>query len=267
MDMLLSLLATAPAWLSSILLIGAMTLIAMAGPVLVRRRVSLDRLRLNNEVAGFTFATVGVLYAVLLGFAVITVWEKFDEAENAVAQEAAAVTTLYRLAEGIGGDSGTAIHNGLTRYIKVAIAEEWPAMEQGKESHAVTQALKSAYSALMTFTPGDARGAALLAEALHQLDVVTQTRRTRLVMAPGTVPRVLWFVLSGGAVLTLGFTLFFGAENLRAQVMMTGILSFLIFAGLLIITTIDHPFAGAVRVRPEALSAVLDDFSAAAPRD
>jgi hypothetical protein len=47
--------------------------------------------------------------------------------------------------------------------------------------------------------------------------------------------------------------------------MMTGILSVLIFSGLLIIIVVDHPFAGTVRVRPEALIAVLDDF-AVAPR-
>src|SRR5690349_20738036 len=66
--MLLSFLTTQPLWLSGTLLIGVATLIAMAGPILVRRRVSLDRLRINNEVAGFKFATVGVLYAVLLAF-------------------------------------------------------------------------------------------------------------------------------------------------------------------------------------------------------
>jgi hypothetical protein len=103
-----------------------------------------------------------------------------------------------------------------------------------------------------------------LAEALHRLDVVTQARRVRLVLAPGVVPGVLWFVLFGGAVLTIGFTLFFGTENLRVQAMMTGILSFLIFSGLLVITAIDEPFAGVVKLEPEALSAVLEDFGAAA---
>lgn len=258
--MALSLLATQPAWLASIVLVGAMTLIAMAGPVLVRRRVGLDRLRCNNEVAGFLFATVGVLYAVLLGFAVIIAWEKFSEAEDAVAQEAAAVATLYRLAEGVGGDPGAAFRTGLTGYVKTAVAEDWPAMERGEESRAVTQALNGAYSALLTFSPTDGRGQTLLGEALHQLDVITQARRTRLVLASGVVPRLLWFVLSGGAVLTIGFTFFFGNESLRAQVMMTAILSFLIFSGLLIITAMDHPFAGAVRVQPESLSTVLADF-------
>jgi hypothetical protein len=233
----------------------------MTGPFLVRRCVSLDRLRANNDVAGFEFATVGVLYAVLLGFAVIIVWEKFREAQNTVAQEAGAVATLYRLANGIGGESGTALHDQLTRYLKSVIADDWPAMERGGASRSVTEAINGAYAALLTFVPSDGRGAALLAEALHQLGLMTQARHSRLVLAPGVVPGVLWFVLVGGAVLTIGFTLFFGAESLRIQALMTGILSFLIGSGLLVITAIEHPFTGTVKVQPRALSLVLQEFA------
>ena len=43
---------------------------------------------------------------------------------------------------------------------------------------------------------------------------------------------------------------------------MAGVLSFLIFSGLLVIIAVDHPFAGSVKVGPEALSAVLEDFGA-----
>ena len=42
-------------------------------------------------------------------------------------------------------------------------------------------------------------------------------RRERRVMADGIVPAIIWVVLFGGAFLTIGFTFFFGAENLRAQ--------------------------------------------------
>ena len=41
---------------------------------------------------------------------------------------------------------------------------------------------------------------------------------------------------------------------------MTGILAFLIFSGILVIIAIDRPFVGAVKVNPEALSAVLKDL-------
>jgi hypothetical protein len=254
-------LTAQPLWLSGALVIGLATLLAMVGPVAVRRRVGLDRLRINNEVAGFMFATVGVLYAVLLAFAVIIVWEKFSEAENAAAKEAGAAATLYRLSDGIGGDPGAALRDSLTDYIRAAVADDWPAMERSGSSRAVTRALDAVYTALLTFTPGDSRGTALLDEALHQLDVLTEARRTRLVLASGAVPGVLWFVLFGGGVLTVSFTLFFGTANLRAQVAMTGILAFLIFSGLHVIIAIDHPFAGPVKVQPEGLKVVLEDFA------
>ena len=43
---------------------------------------------------------------------------------------------------------------------------------------------------------------------------------------------------------------------------MTGLLSILIFSGLLIIIVIDKPFAGVVKVQPDALAKVLAEFGA-----
>lgn len=89
-------------WISGIILIGLGTLLSMLGPALVRRYVALDRLTANNEIAGFKYAVLGVLYAVLLAFAIIVVWQKFSDAETSVVQEAGAATTIYRLSQGIG---------------------------------------------------------------------------------------------------------------------------------------------------------------------
>ena len=84
-------------------------------------------------------------------------------------------------------------------------------------------------------------------------------------MASGIVPSVVWVVLFVGAFVTIGFTFFFGTENLRAQAVMTGALALLIFLGLLIIIAVDHPFSGTVNVEPEPLVRVLDDFREGAP--
>jgi hypothetical protein len=253
-------LANLPLWLSAILIVGVPTLLAMLGPFAVRRFVSLKNLGANNEVAGFQFATVGVTYAVLLAFAVFVVWEKFSDAEANVAQEAGAAVNIYRLAQGIDGEPGPALRHGLIAYLETAIAEDWPAMEKGKGSPAATRALGNLYAVVLTYKPDDQRGAAVLAEILRQLDLVTEARRTRLVKAAGAVPDIVWLVLFGGAVITVGFTFFFGAENLRAQAIMASALAALIFSGLLVIVAIDHPFAGLAKIEPEALSLVLEDL-------
>ena len=44
---------------------------------------------------------------------------------------------------------------------------------------------------------------------------------------------------------------------------MTGLVSLLIFAELLIVIAIDRPFTGAAAVTPDALTAVPGDFAAA----
>jgi len=256
----MSFLTTAPLWLVALTLVGASTLVAMIAPVIIRKRVSLDQLRTNNEVAGFKFATVGVIYAVLLGFAVIVVWQKFSEAENDVALEAGAAATIYRLSNGIKGASGTALHESMTAYLRSAISEDWPAMKRGHGSAAVTRALSDLYAELLRYEPNDSAGSAVFAEMLHQLDFVTQARRTRVVMAAGIVPGIVWLVLFGGAFITIAFTFFFGTANLRAQSIMTGALSALILSGLLVIIAIDHPFAGSVQVDPGPLATVLADF-------
>src|SRR5215471_9610435 len=118
-------------WLSGVLIIGGETLLSVLGPVLVRRYVALDRLTINNEIAGFKFATVGVLYAVLLAFVIIVVWEKLSDAEVKVVREAGAAENLYRLSQGLGDYDGPDLRKAIATYVKAAIADDWPAMDKG----------------------------------------------------------------------------------------------------------------------------------------
>src|SRR5262245_60240423 len=83
-------------WSGGVLLVGVMVLLAVAGAMLARRWVGVEVLKLNNEVAGFIYGVIGVLYAVLLGFTAIIVWEQFEKAETGVDQEANELADLYR---------------------------------------------------------------------------------------------------------------------------------------------------------------------------
>jgi len=257
-------LTAAPLWLSGLLIIGVGTVLSMLGPGLVRRYVTLERLTVNNEIAGFKYATLGVLYAVLLAFAIVVVWQKLSDAEADVAQEAGAATTIYRLSQGMGEKSGADIRAAVSDYLKAAISDDWPAMDRGVTgaSPAARQALNAIYATLLASDPAERGGNPVFAEILHQLDLMTQARRSRLIAAEGTVPGVIWLVLFGGSVIAIVFTFFFGTRNLRAQVMMTGLLALMISSELLIIVAIDRPFTGTVKVEPTPLADVLADFEA-----
>ncbi|MGO8835652.1 MAG: DUF4239 domain-containing protein [Roseiarcus sp.] len=249
-----------PLWAQMLLLVVLPTAVAMCGPVLLRRWLGYERLSVNNEVAGFKFATIGVIYSVLVAFAVIVVWEKFNDAETAVVHEAAAAATLDRLAAGPEPASAAA-RAALADYLNVTIEQEWPALAKGERSSEATKALEALYAATLRLSADGARSPAIVGEMLKQLDAVTQARRARLHLAAGVVPGIVWLVLICGAALTVGFTFFFGAENLHAQVLMTGVLSVLAFMALMVIVSIDHPFTGPSSVEDEPLRSVLEDFA------
>jgi Na+/proline symporter len=252
-----------PLWLSGLLLVGLTSVIACFGPSVVRRFVALEKLTTNNEVAGFKFATVGVLYAVLLAFAIILVWQKYSDAESTVEREAGAAAAMYHLSSGLGETQAPALRAALTVYLRSAISDEWPAMESGNESKNTHEALEGLYRAVL----GSARSqsdSALISEIFSQLDTLTQARRSRILAAEGTVPGILWAVLFIGAATTIGFTFFFGTRNLKAQMLMTALLSILIFSELLIVVALDRPFSGTVKVSPDALVDVIADHAGAA---
>jgi hypothetical protein len=189
------------------------------------------------------------------------VWEKFQSAEVAVAQEAAAVAAIYRLSSGLNAQTAAALRDQVSAYAKGVIGEDWPAMERGEGSPVVTALLSAIYAAALSHDPATNRGTIALAAILRELDTVTDARRHRLGLASGIVPDVVWLVLVAGAGVTIAFTFFFGSRDLLAQVLMAGLLSFLISLGLVTIISIDRPFAGAAAVRPEALELVLRDFA------
>jgi hypothetical protein len=247
-------------------MIGGSVTISMICPLVIRRRMSLEEIAINNEVAGFKFAVVGVVYAVLLAFAVIVVWDKFAEAERAVVSEAGGSATLYRLFDALPPDQESALQKKLNGYLEAIIRTEWPSMEHSASSPAVSAALNEIYDEVIRDTANSQKGSPAIAEIFHQLDDMTHARRIRLHLSTGVVPGVIWFALISSAVLTIIFTFFFGMENLRAQVLMTGILTAIAFTGLFVIISIDFPFTGPVRIDSSALERVFTEFHARPPR-
>ncbi|HEY6822801.1 MAG TPA: DUF4239 domain-containing protein, partial [Steroidobacteraceae bacterium] len=255
-------LTSRPGWVL-ILLLFVFTAFAMVGPFIVRQRIRLAHLRGNNEVAGFKFAVIGVLYAVLLAFVVIISWERFYDAERALAREAGAAATVFRLCGGLDETTAATIRTNLAAYLRSVLADDWPAMARGRSSAATTRMLSDLYEVLVHYRPADLHDSDLQKDLLTELDDLTRARRERLVMGEGTVPKVIWFVIFLGAALTISFTFFFGTENLIAQSLMTGTLAAIILSAVVVVIALDRPYTGAITVSKEPIRAVLEDFRTA----
>ena len=73
---------------------------------------------------------LGILFALLIGFIAVEVWNNFDKAKVAVATEAGALRAIVLLAGTFPEEQKTRIYALVDRHIEVAVNEGWPAMAQ-----------------------------------------------------------------------------------------------------------------------------------------
>jgi hypothetical protein len=230
--------------------------IAAGGALLVRSAVGPDVLAHHNNVAGYIYGVIGVVYAVLLGFTAIMVWEQFRNAQEGVEREADALADLYRDAQNFPPEVREQVALRVRAYARAVIEKEWPAMAEGQSSPETWAEYEQLWRTYDEFTPHEDHQRAWYAESIRQLNALGDERRDRLLRVRSHLPTVIWSVLLAGGVVTIGFTFFFGTQNSRAQGLMTAALAFTIGVVLLSILALEQPFAGITRVHPEAFRQV-----------
>ena len=238
-------------WLSGLAVIAAVVAASLAGMLLVRRSVGLSVLESHNEVAGFVYAVVGVIYAVLIAFVVIAVWEQYQTAEARVEQEANELADLFRDSGAFADPARTDVQGRIRAY-RIAVIDEWSAMAQGGSSPAALEAASALWGAYREIKPQNAYESAWYAESLKRLNNLGDDRRLRLLSSHASVPGVIWTLLLMGGAITIAFTYFFGTRNSVAQALMVVALATMIGLVLFLISALNHPFSGVIRVGPEA---------------
>jgi hypothetical protein len=210
----------------------------------------------HNDVAGFIYAVVGVVYAVLLGFTSIIVWEQFRNAQENVEREANALADLYRDSRVFPLEVRDAVERHVRSYARLVVEKEWPAMAEGQESREAWAEYNEFWRTYHEFKPLDDHQRLWYAQSLDRLNALAGARRDRLLNMRSGVPVIMWAVLIGGGVITIGFSFLFGTRNARAQAIMTAGLTLVIGGVLLSIFALQQPFAGITRVDPEAFHQV-----------
>jgi hypothetical protein len=239
--------------------------LSLLGLIIARRRLDRDNLEKHQEVAGFVIAVVGVIYAVLLAFVVVIVWEDFGSADQTANNEADAVGNLYRDAIGIGGLQGQRLETAVQAYALSVADTEWPYMAKHQQGSSETEDAQNVVWSdvkALSVPASSATAANFDDQAIRDVSTATEERRTRILESSSQIPGTLWAVLILGGVITIAFTFFFGVESLWHHALMVSALAVLIALSLLVILTLNLPYTGDVSVRPEAMHNELASFNA-----
>jgi hypothetical protein len=246
-----------PTWLVALIVVGGCTGLAVGLLLLLRDTVRSSMRESHTDVAGYVFAVVGVLYALLLGFIILATWEHVGVAKTDVEREAASLTALYETSVGLPHGIQQTARAEIRHYTRLVIDDEWNAMAHGHSSPRVDTSLDRLYQ---IYAKGGGSGAqnTVDSESLALLNEVADARGERLSGATGSLNSVLWGVVIFGGICTLAFALLFYLENAGIQIAMIGLLAALISSMLFLLIVLDHPYAGGYSISPEALRSALE---------
>ena len=244
-----------------LLIVGASVGLSLLGFAVVHRLVPASIRRGFNDVAGFIYAGIGVMYAILLAYVTIVVWQQFDTTSSTVELEAVAAGNVYHGVDEFADPMRENVQSLLKTYVETTINTEWSMLGNGQFSPQADQLAHDLRGAIQQLPVDTLREQVMLDHVLGQYETMVSERRLRIFQAQVGIHPLLWAMLIVGAVLTIGFTYLFGMENWVAHAVMIAGLAVTIGGLLFMIQQVNYPFSGEVHVSPEAFQAVLETFN------
>ena len=254
------LLVHIPAWLLCLIMVVLYVGVSIAGLLIIRKLYPHYKCKLHNDIAGFIFATLGVIYAVLLAFIVVITWQDFDKAQDVTVNEANCIAALYRDATPFPAEFRAELKNKLTNYVRDIINEEWQMMGTGQRSASVQNIQEELWKLYGGFQPKNETQKIFLAESVKKLNQAAEMRRQRIVYASTGINPLLYFVLFAGSFITIAFTMLFGTENIIPHLIMVSLLAAMISITLFTVIAMDYPFTGDISIKPDVFINMLSSL-------
>ena len=246
-----------PPFVLLILAIALAVAIACAGEIFVHRRFRESNFVPETDVAGFIVAVVGTLYAVVLGFVTIVVWQHYEDARAHVASETASVGDMWHNAVSLPQPVRSDIRGDMLAYARIMVDDEWPMMRNGNFSPEGDRLIMDATTAVGQMVPHNLGQANGQAATMHLLNELHDARLERLASNHAAVSAFQWVVLFIGAFVVLTFCFLFSVERLGAHLMMTSAVAVLIASLFVLIFELQYPFRSSLGVTSETWSGLI----------
>jgi hypothetical protein len=246
-----------PTILLGFLIIFIYVFLTVISLIIIRKYYPPHRRQNHNDIAGFIFATLGVIYAVILAFTVVVTWGDFDKATEITNKEANAIASLYQNSMAFPSELSGQIKSELTQYVNSIVSDEWQKMDKGDKSAQVDEIQERLMRLYSGFQPKNETQKIFLTESIKKMNEASEMRRIRLVYAVTGLHPILYAILIIGSFITIAFTMLFGTENHIEQLIMTAALAAMIAFALFTIIALDYPFTGTFSVESDALKSLL----------
>lgn len=199
----------------------------------------------REDVAEYISMMIGVIYALVLGLALVAVWGIRSDSASDVQNEAGALHQVYLLADALPPAAEQRVRSTATAYSRYVTTVEWREMAHheplGSEGWKMLDTMRDTFQRT---PPAQAIEQNATQEALSQISALDEARMGRESDAQSTMSPVLWAGLYIGGALTVGFMFMFGVQRrITHLVMVMGLSGFIVFL-VLLIYQLGMPFHG-----------------------
>lgn len=250
-----------PNWLLGALSVSVFCVFGITGLAVTRKWApSLHHATLShNDIVGYYFGAITVLYGITLGLLMVDAWSTFTETEGKVDREAGALAALYLDISHYPDPSRHLLQDDLRDYARQVIDTSWPQQRRGiiPEGNFVTLAVV-AYD-LAAFEPVSNEQKDLHEESYRQFNELVQCRRSRLLSVTAGLSGALWGLVLLGAGINIAVTWCFHLHNQRMHFWLTVLISSLLGLMIFLLAAMDHPYLGKISVSSEPFQLVYEE--------
>ncbi len=196
----------------------------------------------TQQVAGYVAAFVATIYAFILGFSIMVLWQMHDTAESTVSKEVNDLRTMYRLAK--ASPDPEKLSGEIIEYLKCVRDEEWKDMAQGHISKRAEQLKEQIWLRTITLVNMYKSEGTIAAALLDSFIQFNTNRQARIGMIDGRLHPLLLIALMAGGVFTITSFYFLSIKNSAGRLILDAALIGTILINLYLVYALNKPFSG-----------------------
>jgi hypothetical protein len=249
-----SILNDFPEWLLALLFIGAIVALTLGAYALVSRFLPDWRNRENLEgilaVGGMSMT----LFALVLAFVVVNLYDDYTSASADVTDEANALGAIVQDARAFPPPARLRINRAVLAYVNEVRSDEFHALANGDaDSQADTRAA-AIVAAVQAYAPRTLTQQTFYGAAADQLNTFLAERENRVAKAGTEIPAPLLALLIFLALVTIAVSLLIQTHHRGVDLALVVVVSVIVASGLLTALILQYPYSGSIAVKSDPLA-------------
>jgi hypothetical protein len=244
-----------------LLVVLAVTAIAVAAMLFVRRRAPVGSYFTDGDRASGVFGVLATGFSVLLGFIIFLAFGAYDASRAGAAAEATTVVEQVQTAQFLPPATGSRLTGELVCYGRYVAGTEWEEMDAGTLGDSPNPWGVSMYKTIRQADPRTVAEQSAYDRWMDQTSDREESRLERAHTADGLIPTPLWLALIVICGVIFVYMLFFAdsGEGALTQAVLMGSVTVVISLLMLLLVFFDHPHGhGVGRLGPTAIERALD---------